>query len=179
VSWEEQLFDVFDDLEQEAEGLALRARDAESMERARELYSEVDLASRFHGSVGAPVELTVTGSGAVHGRLARTGRGWCLLALDDGTGREAVVNLAGLLSVRGLASRSAPEVTRSVTTRLGLASALRAVAAAGDTVAVTLVDGVVRRGRLGRVGADFVELLTESGRTEVVPMSAVASVRRA
>jgi hypothetical protein len=179
VTWEERLFEVFDDLEQEAEGLALRSRDAEAGERARELYSEVDLASRFHGSVGAAVEVTVVGAGTLRGRLARTGRGWCLLALDDASGREAVVDLGGLLSVRGLAPRATPAVTRPVTTRLRLASALRSVAADGDAVAVTRIDGEVRRGRLGRVGADFVELLLEAGRAEVVPMSALAVVRRA
>jgi hypothetical protein len=178
VSWEERLFQVFDDLEQEAAGLALVARDAAASERARELYSEVDLASRFHGSVGALVELVVTGSGPVRGRLARVGRGWCLVVLADEDGREAAVNLAGLQGVRGLAARATPEAARPVTSRLRLASALRGMAADGEAVAVTRVDGEVRRGRLLRVGSDFVELLTEVRSTEVVPMSALAVVRR-
>ena len=178
MRWEERLLEVFDDLEQQAEGLALLARDAAVGERARELYSEVDLASRLHGSVGAPVELVVPGAGAVRGRLARAGRDWCLLAPDDGPGTEVVVNLRGLLGVRGLAPRAAPERTRSVTARLGLASALRGVAADAEPVVVVRTDGEVRRGRLARVGADFVELLTESGHVEVLPMTALAVLRR-
>ena len=177
MTWEERLFEVFDDLEQEAEGLALVARDAAVGERARELYSEVDLASRFHGSLGADVELVVPGAGALRGRLTRTGRDWCLLELGHGTGPEAVVNLDGLLSVRGLAPRAAPERVRAVTARLGLASALRRLATDTAPVVVVRRDGEVRRGRLGRVGADFVELLPESGQAEVVPMRALAVVR--
>jgi hypothetical protein len=179
VTWEERLFEVFDDLEQQAEGLAVVARDAAVGERARDLYSEVDLASRLHGSVGAVVELVLAGVGIVRGRLARTGRGWCLLAAQDGAGPEVVVNLAGLLSVRGLAVRATPEPVRGVTARLTLASALRGVAAEDGPVVVVRSDGEVRRGRLGRVGADFVELVAESGPTEVLPMAAVAVVRHA
>ena len=178
VRWEERLLEVFDDLEQRAEGLALVARDAAVGERARELYSEVDLASRFHGSVGASVELVVPGAGAVRGRLARTGRDWCLLSSDEELGAEVVVNLRGLLGVRGLAPRSAPERTRSVSARLGLAAALRGVAAEDDPVVLVRSDGEPRRGRLARVGADFVELVTDAGHVEAVPMAAIAVLRR-
>ena len=178
MRWEEQLLDVFADLEQAAEGLALRARDTAAAERARELYSEVDLASRLHGSIGAAVELLVPGAGPLRGRLARTGRDWCLLAAEDGTGQELVVNLSGLLSARGLAPRAAPEPARAVTTRLGIASALRRLAAEQEPVVLTRSDGVVRRGRLTRVGADFVELVVEPGGSEVVPVRVIAVLRR-
>ena len=177
VRWEERLLEVFDDLEQEAEGLALQARDAVAAERARELYSEVDLASRLHGSVGAVVELLVPGAGPVQGRLVRAGRDWCLVA-DGATGHEWVVNLSGLLCVRGLASRAAAERVRPVTSRLGIASALRRLAAEPEPVVVTRSDGVVRRGRLLRVGSDFVELAAETGGSEVLPVGALAVLRR-
>ena len=118
------------------------------------------------------------GAGVLRGRLERTGRDWCLLAAEDGTGREVVVNLLGLLSVRGLTTRAAPERGRAVTTRLGIASALRRLAAEPEPVVVVRRDGEVRRGRLGRVGADFVELVGESGTVEVVPMTAVAVLRQ-
>ena len=178
MRWEERLLEVFDDLEQQAEGLALVTRDAVVGERARELYSEVDLASRFHGSVGASVELVVSGAGAVRGRLARTGRDWCLLSSDEAAGTELVVSLRGLLGVRGLAPRAAPERTRPISSRLGLASALRRVAAEDDPVVLVRSDGELRRGRLARVGADFVELVGDAGRVEVVPMAVIAVLRR-
>ncbi len=178
-SWEEQLLEVFDDLEQQAEGLGLAARDAEVGERARDHYSEVDLASRLHASVGTSVELVVPGVGALRGRLIRVARGWCLLEPAGGSGQEAIVTLAGLLSARGLAQGASPEAVRAVTSRLGMASALRSVAFEQELVVLVRTDGEVRRGRLGRVGADFVELTGESGGVEALPIAAVAVVRRA
>ena len=178
MTWEERLFEVFDDLEQQAEGLALLARDAEAGDRARDLYSEVDLASRLHASVGSAVDLVLPGA-AVRGKVLRVGRGWCLLGLTSGPGQEVLVNLAGLVSVRGLAARAVPEAARPVTARLGIASALRHLAEEQEPVVITRVDGEVRRGRLERVGADFVELVGESGATEVVPTAALSLVRRA
>lgn len=178
VTWEERLLELFDDLEQQAEALALAARDAEAAARARDHYTEVDLASRLHASVGSEVELVVPGAGAVCGRLLRVARGWCLVEPATAQGREVILNLQGLLSARGLAARAAPEQVRGVTSRLGIASALRGVAAGNDEVVLVRVDGQVRRGRLGRVGSDFLELVTESG-SEAVPMTAVSAVRRA
>jgi hypothetical protein len=178
VTWEQRLFELFDDLEQQAEGLALLARDADASASARDHYTEVDLASRLHASVGTSVEIVVPGVGAVRGRLLRVAQGWCLLEPADGAGQEVIVNLAGLLSARGLASRAAPEAVRGVAARLGIASALRTVAAEQQVVVVVRADGEMRRGRLGRVGADFVELTGEAGTAEVVPMAALSVVRR-
>jgi hypothetical protein len=178
VTWEERLFAVFDDLEQQAEGLALLARDADASARARDRYAEVDLASRLHASVGSLVELVVPGAGAVAGRLLRVANGWCLVEPAAAAGQEVIVNLAGLLSARGLVPRAAPEPVRGVAARLGIASALRAVAAEQQEVVLVRADGEVRRGRLGRVGADFVELIGEAGTTEVVPMAALSVIGR-
>ena len=178
MTWEERLFEVFDDLEQQAEGLALRARDAEASARARDLYTEVDLASRLHASVGTSVELVVRGAGAVRGRLLRAANGWCLVEPADAAGQEVIVNLDGLLAARGLTPRAAPVVVRGVAARLGIASALRTVAALQQDVVIVRVDGEVRRGRIARVGADFAELTGEEGGVELVPMAAISVVRR-
>jgi hypothetical protein len=178
VTWEERLLELFDDLEQQAEGLALLARDAEVSQRARDHYTEIDLASRLHASVGTEVDLVVPGAGPITGRLLRVGNAWCLVEPADARGQEVIVNLAGLLSARRLAVRAAPEPVRGIVARLGIASALRGAAAASDAVVVVRVDGEVRRGRLGRVGSDFVELVGETGTAEAVPMTAVSVVRR-
>jgi hypothetical protein len=178
VTWEERLFELFDDLEQQAEGLARLARDAEATERARDLYTEIDLASRLHASVGSEVDLVLPGAGAVTGRLLRVGRGWCLIEPASARGQEVIVNLDGLLSARRLAARAAPREVVGVLARLGIASALRSVAAEPDPVVLVGIDGAVRRGRIGRVGSDFVELVGEAGPTEAVPMRAVSVVRR-
>jgi hypothetical protein len=182
VSWERRLLDLFDDLEQQAEGAALVARDAEVAELARSEYSEVGLADRWHASTGRHVELTALGGVVVRGRVARVGAGWCLVVPEPGAttvqGQEWLVALSGLVAVRGLSPQAQPASLRPLTARLGLASALRGIADDQEQVTVVRTDGERRRGRVGRVGRDFLELLDEAGRLEVVPFSAVSAVRR-
>jgi hypothetical protein len=182
VSWERRLLDLFEDLEQQAEGAALVARDAEVAELFRSEYANVDLASRWHASVGHQVEVTAGPGVVVRGRLARVGAGWCLVVEPPtGTsseGREWLVALAGLAAVRGLSPQARPEPLRPVTGRLGMGSILREVGEEEDTVTLVRADGELRRGRIGRVGADFLELVIDSAIVEVVPFSAVSAVRR-
>jgi hypothetical protein len=178
VRWDERLAGIFDDLEQQAEGLALAGRDAEVAEALRAEYSQVDLASRMLASVGAPMRMSVAGVGAVEGSLRRTGDGWCLL---EGEAQEWVVRLAAVTAVRGLAERRVETPARPLTARLGLGSVLRGLA---ETRAVTVLhrtDGTLLPGLLGRVGADFVEVLgaEEEARLDVVPFWALAAVRSA
>ena len=177
MSWEQRLLDLFEDLEQQAEGAALSARDAEVAELARAEYAEVDLASRVHASVGHQVELTLCGV-VVRGRLARAGAGWCLVVADS---HEWVVRLDHLVAGRGLSSQAIPAALRSLTSRLGVGSVLRELAEERAPVTLVRSDGERRNGVLGRVGRDFLELSTEGGSvvgTEVVPFSAVVAVRR-
>ncbi|WP_238993193.1 hypothetical protein [Nocardioides caldifontis] len=175
VGWERALLELFDDLEQQAEGLALAQRDADVAELARAEYSEVDLASRLHASVGHEVELTVLGAGPVRGRLGRVGAGWCLV-VNEGPGPDAVVSLSALLGARGLSHGARPEPLRGVAARLGLGSVVRRLAEEGGRVTVVRTDGERRGGVLARVGADFLEL-AEEGRLELVPFAAVAVLR--
>ena len=176
MSWEQRLLDLFEDLEQQAEGASLVARDAEVAELARSEYTEVGLADRWHASAGRDVEVTVAGGLVVRGRVARVGAGWCLVVQD--AGEEWLVALGGLVAVRGLSPQARPAALRPVTARLGLASAVRGVAEDLEPVTVVRSDGELRRGRIGRVGRDFLELIADAGQLEVVPFSAVSAVRR-
>src|SRR4051795_5031890 len=99
MRWEERLLDLFDDLEQQAEGLALAGRDAEVAEQARAEYARVDLDARLHASLGAGLRLWVPGLGPLDARLLQVGDGWCLL-VDERT--EWLVRTAAVASVRGL-----------------------------------------------------------------------------
>ena len=184
MHWEERLLAVFDDLEQQAEGLALGARDAEVAELGRAEYAQVDLASRLHGSLGRRVGLAVTGVGRLDARLGRVGSDWCLA---ETTTHEWLVRLDAVTRVGGLGEQAVDPRHRALVARLGFASALRGVAEDGTAVLLHLLDGTQARGRLRRVGADFVELRAEpdaawgdaaGGRLEVVPFAAVAGVRR-
>lgn len=185
TGWEQRLLGVFDDLEQQAEGLALAERDARVAELARAEYAELDLLSRLHGAVGRELHLVVRGVGRVHGGVLRVGADWVLL--DDGH-HEWLVRLAALEEVRGLPTRAVAEAARPLTARLGLGSVLRSLAQDAVPVQLHRLGGEVLAARLRRVGADFVELETgTAGPGEgsaggegvaVVPWDAVAAVRR-
>jgi hypothetical protein len=179
MRWDDGLAGLFDDLEQQAEGLALVERDIEVAEAVRAEYSQLDLVSRLHGSLGLPLRLAVTGVGTVEGELRRAGDGWCLL--DTGQ-REWVVRLPAVASLRGLADRGVVASARPLTARLGLASVLRGLAEMRAASVLHRTDSTLLQGRLGRVGSDFVEVAVSgegAGYLEVVPFAAVAAVRSA
>ena len=177
MRWDDRLADLFDDLEQQADGLALAHRDAEVAELARAEYAQVELVARLHGSLGRRLRVRVSGVGSLDGVLSRVGSGWCLL---DSGAQEWLVRLAAAGSVRGLTERGAAAPTRPATARLGLASALRTVAEARLEAVLHRLDGSESRGLLGRVGADFVDVRTAEeprGEVETVPFEAIAAVR--
>jgi hypothetical protein len=174
VDWDERLFAFLDDLEQQAEALYDDERAGELADRSRSEYSAVTLASRLMASVDSEVTLDLLGPGSVRGLLQRVGHDWCLL---HGAAQDWVVRLAAVLAVEGGSPRSVPEVAWSPVSRLGLGSALRRVADAGQPCRVHATDGTVRDGVLTRVGADFVEATTGEGRTALLALAAVAAVQ--
>lgn len=174
TGWEERLLAVFDDLEQQAEGLALAERDARVADLSREEYAGLDLLARLHGAVGAEVTLGVTGVGRLRSTVLRVGSDWLLAGADGG--QEWVVRLAAVEEVRGLPDRAVDAARRPATARLGLGSVLRSISADADPVVVHRTGGEALRVRVRRVGADFVEL--EDSGVAVVPWHAIAAVRR-
>ena len=182
MSGEHDLSDLFEDLEQQAQGLRLADRDAEVADRARAEYAVgVDLAARVHASLGRPVALGVRGVGTLEGTLASAGPDWCLLAAAGG---EWLVRLTAITLGRGLSERAVVERARPVSGRLGIGSALHRLAEARTPAAVHGIDGARVRGRVARVGPDFFELRVDDdgsgrpgGEVAVVPMVHVAAVR--
>lgn len=174
MSWDEDLFAVLDDLEQQAEALYAAERDAELADRSRAEYGAVTLASRLMASLDTELTLGVAGVGRVTGTLRRVSKGWLLLG---SAGSEWVVPLPAVSSVSGVSPRSVPEVAWSPVARLGLGSALRRLSEAAEPCVVHLVDGSVHEARVARVGGDFVELAVGEGRLEVVPHAALAAIR--
>jgi len=176
MRWEEHVDRVLADLEQQAEGLALAERDALVAEQRTGEYAAVEIAARFHASVGTEIRMQVVGLGAMEARLARVGAGWLLLASAR---QQSIVRLAAVSAVRGLSARAVGGAARPLAARLGLTSALRGVATDRAEVAVHTTDGSSRRGLIGRVGADFFELATSDERLtlDVVPFAALAVVR--
>ena len=181
--------ELFEDLEQQAEALAMEQRDLDVEELSRAEYAEVDARARWHASVGRVVELDVEGAERLRGRLSRVGAGWLLLSAEEsasvlgstsrGDAAAQVVALPAVLAARGLSWQGVPRSAQGLAAGLGIGSALRRLAAADPSVVLRRRDGVVRVGRLGRVGADFVELVIEEGAralVELVPFAALATV---
>ena len=174
MAWEEELFAVLDDLEQQAEALYDTERAAELADRSRAEYGAVSLASRLMASVGSEVVLGVAGVGRVAGELQRIGSGW---ALVHGTGSDWVVHLDAVEEVLGASARSVPEVAWSPLTRLGLGSAFRRLGEAGERCLVHLRSGGRAEGLVRRVGADFAEVEVAPERLQLVAFAAVAAVQ--
>lgn len=175
MTWEEQLFDLFDDLEGQAEGLFHAEREAELADRSRSAYAEVTLASRLMASVGADVVVTVQGMGPVRGTLQRVNAECCLLSAGV---QEWVVPLAAIAQVRGASERSVPEAAWSPITKLGLGSVLRRIADERQPCLVYLVDGKRLEVRLTRVGRDFVEAAVGTADQVLLAFTAIAAVQR-
>jgi hypothetical protein len=179
VSWERALLELFDELEVKAEGLAQESRDDDVADLARVEYAEVTLADRLHGAVGTPVVIHAAGDLTLTGRLERVGRGCAAVLSADHPRGLQVVNADHVLSVVSTSQRAMFEPARGVTSRLGLASAIRHLAEEVHTITVRLSDGRRVVGDLRRVGADFVELVPEAEVAPaplLVPLPAVVTV---
>ncbi|MCD6640856.1 MAG: hypothetical protein LT071_13185 [Nocardioides sp.] len=173
MGWEEQLFDVFDDLEGQARALWAADREAELADRAHSEYASVTLASRLMASLGTQVDIEVRSVGRVSGEVSRVGADWCLLGAG---GRQWIVSLPAVVCVSGAAPRSVPEVAWSPVHRLTMSSALRRLADSGQRCVVRLVDGRAPEGRVLRVGADFLELRTAGDEPVLLARAAVVAV---
>jgi hypothetical protein len=174
MHWDEQLFELFDDLEGQASALYDVERAAELVDRSRAEYHHVVLASRLVASVGSPIVLEVAGVGRVEGELRRTGAGWCLLS---GHQQDWIVLTARIQVVHGASERSVPEVAWSPLQRLGLGSALRRLGESQARCVVHLADGAQHEVVVRRVGQDFVEVESPAGARLLVAFDAVAAVQ--
>jgi len=175
VTWENDLFELFDDLESQAAASFALEREAELADRRRAEYQEVTLAARLMASVGRGLTLEVAGVGAVSGVLERVATGWMLLR---GPSQDWAIREAAVTAVRGASERAVPAVAWPVVAKLGLGSALRGLADAGERCVFHVTDGGRHEGVARRVGADFVEVATgESGQIVLVPFGTLAAVQ--
>jgi hypothetical protein len=174
MSWEEQLFSVLDDLEAQAEALYDAERDLELADRSRSEYARVTLTSRLMASLDADLTLELRGLGRVSGTLQRVGTGWCLM---HGSGQDWIVRSEAIHAVHGASSRSVPEVAWSPVTRLGLGSALRRLADAGERCLAHLVDGSSLELVITRVGQDFLEGRGPGDRSQLVAFSGLTALQ--
>jgi len=148
---------LFDDLEGQLEAAEVAELQAEVADRSRREAARLRLVDRLRAHAGAELSVDLPGAGTLHGRLARVGPDWLLLAVP--TGAEVLVPLGALLGARGLTGRAAfPESEGVVASRLDLRYALRLLARDRVAVTIALSDGSSVAGTIDRVGMDFLDL---------------------
>ncbi|CAN7145577.1 hypothetical protein [Knoellia sp. LjRoot47] len=172
---------LFDDLEAQLGAEERRDRDSEVADRTRRERARVELGARFAAAVGAVLRLRLVTGATLTGELLDLGEDWLLLRLENG--RDAVVPVAAVTVVTGLAPRASAQRTAR---RFALGYALRGLARDRASVALTDASGRVVTGTIDVVGADFLDLaehaLGESRREEnvrgrqTVPFAAVVLV---
>ena len=173
MSWEHELFALFDDLEGQAAAAYEADREAELADRARTEYASVTLASRLMASRGEHVTIDLPSVGRVEGRLARVADTWLLLS---GRGQDWIVPLRWVTTVRGASTRSVPEVAWSPVDRLGLRAALRRLADAEARCLIHLADGTRHEAYVERVGADFLQARDATGAQVLMAYDALVAV---
>jgi hypothetical protein len=153
VRWDE----LFADLEAQLDGAATAELAGEVADRTRREVAALSFVDRARAAVGHPVRIQLPCPEDVSGLLLEVGAQWLLLR--DEAGRDVLVPWTAVVSVVGLGLRSVdPTEGGQVFRRLGLASALRAIARDRAAVLVGLVDASIVSGTLDRVGLDFVEI---------------------
>jgi hypothetical protein len=167
---------LFSDLEAQIEEAERAERDAELVDRAEREVGRQQLTDRLRASTGTPITARISGVGLVRGVVRSAGAGWMLVGERGDS--ETLVALRAVLGVTGLGTRAViPGSEGAVMARLGLAYALRELAREGAEVVVVLTDGTMVAGVLDRVGADFVDVIDESGAATAIPFEALAVVR--
>jgi hypothetical protein len=150
---------LFADLEAQLYAAGRLALESEANERARMDQAALTLADRLRGQLGAPLRVRLSGGLAFAGGLAHVGSAWIVL---DEPGRSVLIALSAVQLVEGLGRPAAPE-DPGRQRRLGLGSALRALARDRQDVALYLASGPegsfhTITGTIDRVGKDFLEM---------------------
>jgi hypothetical protein len=148
---------LFADLEARVQDEHAAELAAEVADRTRIETASLHLVDRLRPAQGHRLVVMAAAGETVHGVLRTVGPDWILIDIEPS--RQTVVRLAAVLGITGVGSRSStPGSEGLVAARLGLASALRAVARDRAPVTITLIDGSILTGTLDRIGADFAEL---------------------
>ncbi len=173
MAGEEELFELFEDLEAQAESLHHLERSAEVADRARAEYQSVTLDSRLMASLELGLEVEVRGVGRIRGTLERVGPGWCQVVRDNA---RWTVWTRQVVAVHGASARSVPEVAWTAVQRLTVASALRRLADEAVPCVLWTSEGSRHEGALRRVGSDFLEL-GAGGAVRLLSLEQLSAVR--
>ena len=176
---------LFADLEAELDAETEAERRGEVADRVRAEFGRLRLIDRLQPLLGhaeSSIRVGLTGGEVVAGAVLALGADWVLLS-QTGVA-ECLVPLASVQSIEGLGPVSAePGWEGKVGARLGLRLALRRIVRDRSVVAITLLGGQLRHGRLARVAADHVVLEAvesgeRSGAGTTIPLIAITCLRR-
>lgn len=163
VRWER----LFADLEAQADDLELIERDA----LVEELRDGEWAGLGWLELLGGHVVLEVIGAGRLEGEAVLVTPTLVHLHADR---VDHLVATAAILAVVEAQRRGDP--SGAVGRRLGWGHVLRAARDDGDSVRLTRTDAIVLVGVVDVVGKDFVRILSDGGRSLVLPFSALAAV---
>lgn len=160
---------------------AARKQEAQAglVELVRAERASTRFVDRVRASIGLSLKVHVgflpgEPESVLAGELVDAGGDWLLLAEGAG-GRQALVPIAAVDAIAGLAPHIVPE-KGFLKARLGLPHALRALARDRVEVAVSS-EARTFVGRLDRVGADHVDVAPAAGPPWSVPIAALRVVR--
>lgn len=154
------------------EGQARVERGAEVAELGLSQYADVELVGRLRGSAGQTVALSLIDGSRVRGKLAEVGDDWVLVADVS----SVLIPLGAVTSAVGVADRAIPEAALGIRDRRRIGSVLRQLVVEQSPVVVSMVGGDAFRGRLIRVGSDFVEIAGDE-RIALLRLDRVVSVK--
>lgn len=169
---------LFEDMEAQLASVDRLDLESEIAERSRADVAGIELADRLRGSLGLRVAVHLASGAAFEGTLSHVG-GESLLLNDQY--HQVLIPFAAASRYQGL-GRLAVSEPSSVRRKLGLASALRALARDRADVTVVLVGATAEAARLSgvidRVGRDYLDLaVTRPGEARrVANVSQIASV---
>jgi hypothetical protein len=167
--------DLLGDLETQMLAEERLELEAEVADRAVREAATLGLADRLRVAVGAVVRLEVRGVGNIGGQLAAVGPDW-LTMRETSAAATSLVPLAAVAVVRDVPAGAAP-LEGVVPARYTVQMVLRRISSAGSPVAASLDDGSTRRGRLGVVGKNYLELIAGEGGRTLIALTAVSLLR--
>lgn len=169
MSWSER----FGELEGAAESLEREERDIEIADRTRAHLSTVSWLDRC---AGCETTLRVAGVGVVRGLVDTVAGPWLLVHADAAT--DWVLAISAVTGVSQISGHPVPRRQRGrVAAAMTWVNAWTVLARDRGRVQVVRADGSRVTGVPGSVGHDFVEVVAESGRGELVPYAAITAVR--
>ncbi len=180
---------LFDDMEAQLAASERLELDAEIADRARAETAAVELADRLRGSLGRRIGVYLASGSAFEGTLSHAGSESLVLAEP---GHQLLIPYAAAVRYLGLSRLAVTEPSR-VRQRLGLTSALRALARDRAGLAVLVSRGSAGEstlhGVIDRVGRDHLDLAVTAGgedrreanvrQVATIPFAALAALRSA